>query len=352
MLSVETDGPDEGITIIAAAENAAGRSVGPVDIAHAGQVAVAAVVAVGVGLADGPVEGACCLAQCRGGIAVGVVGDGVDGLAGLSVEHRQVFMSAVHVSAAGNPRLGVVGSLDGGVVGGLVDIIALAVLRTGGCLAHHLDLAVAVEVIDHILCIVGTGTDVLPQVYAPEQLRRAIAGGTVAPVHLVAVDDDIARDTVLRVVFRVGRIPFQEQFILSVAVHIAYAHVVGTVGVGSAAGRAAGGSVQLYGLVGLAPGGDLGRGLHFLTVDLGDYLIGRSGLARLVGVVGGIEVGGDPAAVAVEVEGRCALVVSAQETPTDEVAGTGRQGYQAAVQFLHLADRRVLCTGSRSHCRA
>ena len=245
MLSVETDGPDEGITIIASAENAAGRSVGPVDIAHAGQVAVAAVVAVGVGLADGPVEGACCLAQCRGSIAVGVVGDGVDGLAGLSVEHRQVFMSAVHASAAGNPRLGVVGSLDGGVVGGLVDIIALAVFRTGGCLAHHLGLAVAVEVIDHILCIVGTGTDVLPQVYAPEQLRRAIASGTVAPVHLVAVDDDIARDTVLRVVFRVGRIPFQEQFILSVAVHIAYAHVVGTVGVGSAAGAAAGRPVQL-----------------------------------------------------------------------------------------------------------
>ena len=91
----------------------------------------------------------------------------MNGSTSLSVEYRQVFLSAIDASTADTPILGVAGSLDGGIGRCLVYIGALAVLGAWSSLAHHLCLAVTIEVIDHKLGVVGTGTDVLSQVDAP-----------------------------------------------------------------------------------------------------------------------------------------------------------------------------------------
>ena len=69
----------------------------------------------------------------------------------------------------------------------------------------------------------GAGTDVLAQVDAPE----------FSAVKFQTIDDNVAGIAIVRVVMGIRRIPFQEQLILSVAIHIAHRTVVGPVLIGA-----------------------------------------------------------------------------------------------------------------------
>ena len=60
-------------------------------------------------------------------------------------------------------------------------MFACSVDGAGGCLAGYLGLAVAVEVIDHELGIVGSGADILAQIDAPQ----------FGPVEFIAIEDYI-----------------------------------------------------------------------------------------------------------------------------------------------------------------
>ena len=105
----------------------------------------------------------------------------MDGSTRQAIEHGQIFLSAIDTSGRRAPVLFIVGSLDSVVSSRLIHVVACTVLGAGSRLAHHLSQTVAIEVIDHELRVVGTGTDVHAEVDAP-QLRT---------VELIAVDKDI-----------------------------------------------------------------------------------------------------------------------------------------------------------------
>ena len=160
---VEVHRPDIGVGIIAATEDARGVMVGPVEIGCGSQVALAAVAIVPLVVLAAPVipvESACRLTQFRLRIAGGVVGNGVDGLASQSVEHREVLMSAVDAPTAVTPVLGVAGSLDLRIAGRLIHVLSFSVLRTRRRLAHQLRLSVAIVVIYLKLRIVSACADI------------------------------------------------------------------------------------------------------------------------------------------------------------------------------------------------
>ena len=129
-LSVEAHSPDEGIAIVATAEDAAGRLVGAFKIGYGGQIALAAVAIralIALVVRCSPVERAFCFAQFRRGIARGVIGNGVYGASRQTLEHGEIFMSAIHATVRVEPHLGVRCGFNLVVGSGLVHIVALSV---------------------------------------------------------------------------------------------------------------------------------------------------------------------------------------------------------------------------------
>ena len=117
---------------------------------------------------------------------------------------------------------------DSSVSGCLIDVVALAVLRAGGRLAHHLCPTVTVEVVDHELCVVCTVANILAEVNAPQQFAVLV----FVQVQPVAVDVRIARVAqTVGVVLSVCRLPLQKEFVLAITVDIAHRHVVRIVGI-------------------------------------------------------------------------------------------------------------------------
>ena len=200
--AVEVDRPDEGVAIVATAEDAAGVAVGTVETSHGGEIALAT-VAIGASVVlvvhVAPVDSAGGLAAIFH-IAIGVVEDGVKCLAGLPFEDGEVFLPTIDASATHHPTPGVRGVLDDIFRSRLVDIPSLSVEASRGRLAHQLGLAIAVEVIDHVLGVMRSGTDVPAQVDAPQPCA----------VEFVAVDIDIPGDAALGVVLGVGGVPFHK----------------------------------------------------------------------------------------------------------------------------------------------
>ena len=140
---------------------------------------------------------------------VSAFGDVVDcshSLACQAVEHRQVF------------RPGHNASLDVAPVGlALAYHAPCAIDRAVGGLAYHLGASVAVKVGHQELRVVSSGAYVVAEVDAPQ----------TCAVQTVAVYDDRAGESVVGIVVRVCRVPFQENLILPVAVHVAYRGIVG-----------------------------------------------------------------------------------------------------------------------------
>ena len=172
-------------------------------------------------------------------------------------------MSAIDASSTGHPTLAVVGSLDFGVGSRLVDVSASSVLTARCGLAHHLGMTVTIEVIDEILGVVCSSSDVSSQIDTPQ----------LSAVKFVAVDNHVSRDTALRIVLGVGRVPFYEEFILSVAIHVAHTHVIGRVGIGSSVESAASRTVEFQRQIDLLPRRDSLRCIDRHTIHLGHHLV-------------------------------------------------------------------------------
>ena len=300
-----------GAGVVAPAED--GTGVPPVKIGHAGQKAVAT-VAVGVA----PVG------------YVAPFGDVVHCFHRPSrepVKHGQVFRSGQR--AANGP------SLPRAVVGCAVsDDVALSVARAVGRLHHQFRPSVAIEVIDHVLRVVRPRSDVASEVDAPQP----------RPFETVAVYEGVARKSRVRIVVGVGGRPFQEYLVLSVAVHVAYARVVGFVG----EGLAVGGDTPLGGVEG--DGEIAGRvaGLQSEAAGNGTALNLIDGLSRQRMVVGeeSAPVSECPVveflAVSVDVEG-FPLFVGREGAPRDvDRSVAGLQCHHSPVEAFPLHDAHVV----------
>ena len=191
----------------------------------------------------------------RGEEAIDAVAVGVAPVADGAARHdvgsggERVAVQAVE----DGEELGARQDVAGGVapVGGRVaDHRAGAIDRSVGGLAGDLRPAVAVEIVDDELRVVRAGADVAPEVDAPQPRAGQRVG----------VEIDVAGVAALRVVFRVRRIPLDDELVLAVAIEIAGARVVRAVGVGLAGRRRAAGrnlkrhaQVRLHGALPPAP---------------------------------------------------------------------------------------------------
>ncbi len=341
--AVEVHRPEVSAGVVAAAHHGTGALVCPVEEGHAGEVTLAAVALVRVvaprgGIGRESVFKPFSLShQCaHAESAVGIVPHGVQCLAGLALKDGEQFRSRQYAPALVAIVGGIVQFTDGAVGGRLTHWPTLPVHRTGRGLADHLRLAVTVEVVDEELGVVGSGADVLAQVDAPE----------LGAIQLVAVEEHFAGIAVVGIVVGVGRVPFQDDFILAVAVHVAHTTVVGAVGIGSAVGSGS----ALRTVEGQRPV-KVGPGLHGLRhlpwrrrIHLGLLLVGNDAVAAVgsalrVGVVGDGQLRGNDSSVALHVEAHRRAVRS-EHPPTEEHALVlGRQCHHATVQFLHLRHR-------------
>ena len=342
-LAVEVHRPQVGVGVVSAAHHRRGSLVLSVQIGHRCQESVSAVAVRGhivlLSRAVIPVEHR---ARCRSAvsaIAVGVVEDGVYGLARSPFEHGQVLLSAHHAGTVRcTPVECVVGGFDGRVVGHLVHIVAQPVLTAGACTHDDFRLSVLVEVIDKVLRVVVARQHVDAHVDAPQLFA----------VQAVAVYVLKARMTSLTAVVGLVRgYPFHDDFILPVAIHIAGRAVVGCVGVGLARHvvHPAGGEVQLHHLVLVCPRGSRLAGGHLLAIYERHHLI--LVVRRTVGV-NEVRTSADVAcyqlAVAQEVEGRGLRIVRAQQAPAHvDASRLCRHGHHTACQRLHLHRRGHLC---------
>ena len=183
--AVEIDCPDIGIGIIAATEDTTRFGIGTTQVGHGSEITlttVAIVATVFLTAAVVPVKGTLGLAEFGLGITIREIGDGMDGSARHTIKDGQVFMSTVDTTGSGTPVLRIVGLLDSLVGSGLVHVVSYAVLRAGSGLADQFSPSVTIEVVDHKLRIVGTGTNVHTEVDTPE--FRAVQFVTVE-VHII-----------------------------------------------------------------------------------------------------------------------------------------------------------------------
>ena len=271
--------------------------------------------------------------------------------AGQPVEHGDEFRPVQDVAighAAGMVETIIVRVVERGAraVGVLpfcraADVVALAVNRAGRGAAHQLRFAVAVEIINHEIHVVRAAADVRAEVNAPEP--RAI--------ELVAVEISVAGKTALRVVVRVGGIPFQNNFVFTIAVHIAHAAIVrGFIErhavPSDAAGRRRERDVQVllrWRIGRQRPDG--ARGLrHAVEHGLNEPRVrerevGGVGVIATVGQVGGDEIR-HAAGHAVEIEFGVRRI-RAEQTPAN-VGGCGSRAHDddAAPEFFQLALRQ------------
>ena len=84
---------------------------------------------------------------------------------------------------------------------------------------EHLGTTVAIKVIDDERHIVCTAPDVRSHVDTPEERT----------IHPVTVEERIARKPIMCIVVCIGGVPFQEDLIFPVAVHITHTGIVGRI---------------------------------------------------------------------------------------------------------------------------
>ena len=147
---------------------------------------------------------------------VRIVPDGMNRLARKSTEHGEhlrTFHDAPHLVAI---ICLVIHRPDFFIGGSLTHEPPLSIQASCRGFANQFSLAVAIEIIDEKLGIVRTGTDVLTQIDAPE----------LGAIQFVAIQDDITRISIVRIIMGVTWIPFQNQFIFAIAIHIAHAAII------------------------------------------------------------------------------------------------------------------------------
>ena len=164
---------------------------------------------------------------------LGNVFDGLQGFSRHAGEYGEVFFSFKDTSLIAESRCGGPGIsflLPGSVhfarfavVGcGIAYDIAFAVYASVGCAHYYFGLTVIVQIVNHKLGVMGTGTDVLSEIDAPQLFA----------VQAVTIYQNFAGIAVVGVVVRVARVPFQDDFIFSISVYIAYGSIIGRINVG------------------------------------------------------------------------------------------------------------------------
>ena len=318
LLAVEVVGDRVGVGVVAAHHHEA--RVYTVEVGDGREHAFTA-IAVGVApvLGDAPARH---------------VVDGRDGRTGFTVEHGQELVPAHD----GTGLCAVILAL-------VADDLARTVDRAVACLHGDFGDAVAVQVVDHELRVMGARADVLAQVDAPQLFA----------VHLVAVNIHVARVAALRVVLLVARVPLYDKFEFPVAVQVAHAHVVrGVAAAGTVGHLEVAWAVKLEGRVRNVLAVGTGRlveherepGLRaFLAVhDCGDRILGGR-LARSVEVVCCTVPCDDrnfcPVAVKIELGIRG---VAPEQAPADQHAVPDVCSHETAAQVFHLPGRRE-CLG-------
>ena len=203
LFTVERDRPEIGVCVVAATEDGMRILVSSVEICHACKIALTTVAIAGIVFLSAtvvPIERTCGLASRGLGTTVRFVKDGVESLSRESFEHREELISTIHSSITIAPILGVANGLYGGHRTCSTDIVALSVLASRSRLAHHFGTSVTIEIVDHELGVVCSGTDVHPKIHAPQSLCRNTFASS-SPIHLIAIEIDLTRLTTLRIVF-------------------------------------------------------------------------------------------------------------------------------------------------------
>ncbi len=263
-----------------------------------------------------------------------VIGGG-EGFAGEAVKDGEELGAFVDAAIGADP-IGL----------GVADDFALAVHGAVGGFAADLGSAVAVEIVDHELRVVGAFADVLAEVDAPEH----------GAVELVSLQNGRIGRPVLRVILAsAGHV--DDDFVFAVAVEIAHGAVVD---------RVTGG--RFHGHFNILPDRRVGGNLveerlaHFLfdAADDGpdEVSVGLGRIDAGIDIIGGIGDGGgvdlDRRAVAggaVEIESDV-VRIGAEHAPADEDFPVSLiQGDDASAQIFHLPRRGLGSGRLRAACR-
>ena len=152
---------------------------------------------------------------------VWIIPDGMNRLARKSTEHGEhlrTFHDAPHLVTIISL---VIHRLDFCIGGSLTHEPPLAIQTSSRGFANQFCLAIAIEIIDEKLGVVRTCTDVLTQIDAPE----------LGTIQFVAIQEDFTRISIVRIIVGVSWIPFQNQFIFSIAIHITHAAIIGSIAI-------------------------------------------------------------------------------------------------------------------------
>lgn len=180
-----------------------------------------------------------------------------------------------------------------------------------------------------------TGTNVSPQINTP-QLR---------PVPLVCIQQYISRETTVRVILRIGGIPFQHHFQFSVAVQIRHRGIVGRICAHRAIGHRDGSRHRQRNLYiphrrlcgQYPPSGKAGR--TTLPTGHGPHLVTGCRIGRIIIIKQGgspHRFTADPPAVAIHMKSRL-WRIGGQITPAYRYRiRRSANGHYAPVERLHL----------------
>ena len=153
-----------------------------------------------------------------------IVRYGIQFRAGFSIKKRQVFGAGIdgthHFGTTGLSGINV-SIISSGAIAVHYHIFSLTIHCSGSGAAHEFGQSIAI-VIEHLkLGIVRSGTNVFTQIDSPQ----------LGSIQLVAVEIHLSGDAVVGIILRVGRVPFHDDFVFAIAIHIAHATVVGRISV-------------------------------------------------------------------------------------------------------------------------
>ena len=244
-------------------------------------------------------------------------------LARFTLEYGKEFLAAGYSTLAVKIGLGIIHRPDIGIAS-LGYKPALTIGRTIGRLADQLSLSVAIEIIDHHLRGMVARTDVESQVDVLLPQRSAI--------HAISADDDRRSIAVLSAVTLVVGQPFQNQFIVAVAIQVAHRHIVRAVSSRGVSTLDTGRTLHIEGGKHVVPGNGLAR----FTCRRHDA-ISIARLAVGIQITGNIRNGRSHLlAIAIHIEGQI-LGIRGKRTPGNQNTLAGLDSHGCTIQlFLYL----------------
>ena len=318
-LSVPIHSPQEAVLVISTLEYSRRQLVHAVQISSTG-IETLRTIAVTIAEESRII---CCRRREVFSRTAWRIPDGVHRLARFTLEYGKEFLAAGYTTLAVKIGLGIIHRLDFGIAR-LGYILSLAVGGTIGRLADQLSLSVAIEIINHHLRGMVARTDVETQVDILLPQRSAI--------HAISADDDRRSIAILSAVTLVIRHPFQNQFIVAVAIQVAHRHVVRAVSSGSVSTLDAGRALHIEGGKHVVPGSSLTR-----------FTSRRHDAIRIARLAIGIQIAGyirngrsHFLTIAVHIEGQI-LGIRSKRTPGNQNTLAGLDSHRCTIQlFLHL----------------